>query len=1727
MSSSPIAGVTPQNDVLLPVNTNIAAQVDDEYRGVIPMNMSVFVGDTGNSRKNSLNTLAAVPLTLRTNGTHTTSGLLLPDNVEGIETPLEEWLELTPDGVNEVVYIGDIENDDHLAVSLGQNIGYSIRSEYPEEIASSIAQEFFLGSESVVLAYSDLSPAFGNIITVHDQQNSINPMTSSSVAGSTIDGNDWEWMAPYTPSGGGAICTLDARYEDIWFDLLAEEDGEYFSMDYPYLDGLTVRYPYEARPESTWNFHVIDLHDTARSVTFTIDIQTPQAVFYDLVVEEGEDCVFNFDVDLRGANRSVGLNVLDPNGNIILDANRYALFPEFGKVTSISASLAHPDPGVYRAYVYSSESTLVNYEIRITKKELTDNWISMGASASNGASLASALGSPLLYTSSHSLSDATLQALYALDPKTVYVVDPLQSISGNVISELEELGIYVSRLDSFNDIQGTLAFLHNRESNEGSVILYDPIGARWAPVGLSAASKGAVAIPFSYADSGLMTLSQIPEQIGYHREYTLPFIASFSIIGLWRSSGHLSAFSPPYGSMKAICDRFFLWLEELTGILDVSSVITIAPFRGPGVTLPTAFERSILGATVAGRYPSVSPIASFVQIMRSILRIPLQSSPSREKTALGTHLAYSYYDTVSANNLFDTIVDNSNEFQNLMIASGLNPMQQAGPSTITVLDGSPYYWVASVHGATGDSLYDDDGLVALMGNEAWRGYDSGGNSGYPDPDADGMANPTEDMLEIYNMSDVVPEVDLNGMIAILDACQLGSSYAPASLMEAGAESVVAAWADVLIGPSDMVEMNIELGMIIQNLTLGRALNEALDENSHLYSLDRRGTDTHTTSTEIHMVSASALQFVVFGDPGVKISDHRAIPHQFENRLTSGHVDTSIRATPGSSYLLPMGIHDPVQHIFAQEGTYSVSTYSPFGILINEYSIACDGTELAYCEISFSATTPPGIFLAVWENEDASIGGNVSILLGWIPMEIDAIEVRNALQIGMWDLGVSIISPFDVSVDAILQVLVANTPILVMSNTIMPGRFSIDVSVEVLFMSAGEQSIVAILEIPESGQDIAVLASSVDIGLHWAYYGLFIGVPGLAVGVIGAGLFTKRKLSGITKLRDAYSTELDGDIDAAFDFYCENDLPNAATRVAVNEGLLEARLTRLSYVFGGKVKMSFNELAASYVIDGDHLTASRLYAAADNNEQALMNQVIGHADSGMIENSVVPYRELVLKGFNNSGLEILDWLLTKNDVSLTNDFCRLNHDAIVQLSGRITQSQVTNDTFIAIASTNDDPRLWMNLALQLGKNQDVIDKISSAPNVAEKAHLTELLDSQHKVPIAKAVVGELTNEGSFTKIHDYLAPLDLGDHGISVVIAPLLGLYPQNPKKRGLKTSLKRISKLGSTGSLSAIENAIEMTEQISQIKVEQKSTTKASDPTGALSILPSINDMALMTEVLNSSRENFLSGRDPSLLKIGELAEFVAAMRKGSAEMSPALKDKVKDSIRIVEEALFTKITSDAKKILTFCELDLSPEGLGSTSKQFADLLVQQVNRTDPLSTVHALILAMREKDFMELNDWVTNNIGNDVLENLVLQVMRNPVQRAPYVQRHTKPVVGNDGKMVLKHDIEAVRVDILKDASYSQQSRANEVWVLGLSTAIVRLILDAFALSIPQSDKDRMAINYLKVSGKITLLQNDVLRLISDLIRIGYYSQITIAELLSQADVPHRVRSKLRQLKQ
>ena len=167
-----------QQELGLPVRAADLAQTS--YSGVIPMDLTVMVGVSGNDVQNAFNYLAAVPFAIRSNSTHTASGLILPDDIESYASPLDDWVEFLGGSLNELVFLGDVQNSDHLALTSIADSLTEITGTDHITMAANLAQEFFVGSPSVGAVETPNANQFSDSITMFDVTDTLSGMSSSS-----------------------------------------------------------------------------------------------------------------------------------------------------------------------------------------------------------------------------------------------------------------------------------------------------------------------------------------------------------------------------------------------------------------------------------------------------------------------------------------------------------------------------------------------------------------------------------------------------------------------------------------------------------------------------------------------------------------------------------------------------------------------------------------------------------------------------------------------------------------------------------------------------------------------------------------------------------------------------------------------------------------------------------------------------------------------------------------------------------------------------------------------------------------------------------------------------------------------------------------------------------------------------------------------------------------------------------------------------------------------------------------------------------------------------------------------------------------------------------------------------------------------------------------------------------------------------------------------------------
>jgi len=939
------------------------ARLAEEYSdALLALNMTTIVGTGGSEYENAMNLIAASTLAIRRGESTEARSLVVPDSLElDIETPLDEWLTFLGGSTEELLFIGDVDQADYQDVIDGTGFVHSINESNFFDTASSIASQYFGTSDTVVVTYANSSPdMFSEITTLYNEEGNLSAPTTTATGYSTSSSNNWERKVSITRGGGGIVAWTTGSSSVLNYQLAQlgiSYGGKYYGLDYPWYGNHKMAYPYFEGFGTQWFFNFIDLYPYSRTASFTLYVSTLDIQRYPFTI--GDEEIAQVELSLTSSTNStpIGLYVLDPDGGLILDANRFALLESEMESTTIEATLAYPGPGNYTAYVTTPSASGASYDIEIVKKVFNPDFIESQIASTNGLSIASLQDSPLLFSDGEGLCASVISALSKIRPDDIIVVDPSNKFTSATRNSLSTFAPNVEYVIGLEGMQEFISDEIGSVRNSGNVTIFDPNGGYFAAAGLSAAARMGLAIPICYQGSEMVTKARIPEQFAWHGDYTVPFIGGFHYYDLWTSTLHLSTLHPEYDLVYDVYLAFEDWLNRTSGIISPESLILIAPYNEQGNTVPPTFDRSIIGDCRVGRYPSRIAESSFNQIMQSMLRVPLLSTLVHPK-AVDSHVAYSHGMAVYTNSLSVSNVYSSNTFPTLMSSSGIPSVRESGPSTPSLVANETILWILSSHGIAGDMLYGDDGRIALMNVDCYRGYEAGRTPDSPDSDGDELINPPSDYLLDLNMTSFINGSDLHGLVSYIDTCEVGASYSPALLLESGAEAVVACWVDSFFGPSDLLEETTMQGYAQNNLTLSDALVAGFLINSHVYSMNYEGREVYN----YNIIGATTNQFVVFGNPDVRLYDYMVTPPRVVSRITAD-VPSSMSTTLGysMSFNITMLNHFGLP-IDLEEMEYSVLT--PESSLLHYGISHCDEEGTAEINVAFAEDLDSGRYTII-------------------------------------------------------------------------------------------------------------------------------------------------------------------------------------------------------------------------------------------------------------------------------------------------------------------------------------------------------------------------------------------------------------------------------------------------------------------------------------------------------------------------------------------------------------------------------------------------------------------------------------------------------------------------------------------------------------------------------------------------------------------------------------------
>lgn len=358
-----------------------------------------------------------------------------------------------------------------------------------------------------------------------------------------------------------------------------------------------------------------------------------------------------FNLTWNNPNQYLGFTIIDPAGNEIASSvSTDELFTGEQQNHNLDASIKINSLGecinddYYSICVFSLNTVYAPIDFKIEYKWTQNYSEDFGngiSSATNGAILASMLNSPLLYTSSNTISQETKNILTKLGVKEIYLSNLGNELSLQVINELEEIAHIQSNFmdakeiyDEIRDISGQNDIIFSTIEpwhywlavdtwNENSIIR--------RPAGVKAGSYHFAPAAYLAAHQGSPLLL-----VEYHPKLSQAVTWSTD---WWIKNAINRIQSPPAANMVITAQRTYEFLEEYDfGFIETGDssnqdqeiIITVADQYQIGIP----WDRSFLGAALPGRFWG-SPTDTAYAISRSIFYPSLVfENPAMSKSTL-------------------------------------------------------------------------------------------------------------------------------------------------------------------------------------------------------------------------------------------------------------------------------------------------------------------------------------------------------------------------------------------------------------------------------------------------------------------------------------------------------------------------------------------------------------------------------------------------------------------------------------------------------------------------------------------------------------------------------------------------------------------------------------------------------------------------------------------------------------------------------------------------------------------------------------------------------------------------------------------------------------------------------------------------------------------------------------------------------------------------------------
>ncbi|MFW9842774.1 MAG: hypothetical protein ACFFES_17940, partial [Candidatus Thorarchaeota archaeon] len=1017
------------------------------------------------------------------------------------------------------------------------------------------------------------------------------------------------------------------------------------------------------------------------------------------------------------------------------------------------------------------------------------------------------------------------------------------------------------------------------------------------------------------------------------------------------------------------------------------------------------------------------------------------------------------------------------DFPTLVSSAGLTSVMQVGPSTISELADAPYAWVATIHGATGTDLYEYDGQAALFDTNTWRAYDDGWSASNPDADTEespyGVVNPSHSNLLIYDIGDLFVGTNLRGMFAFLDSCQIGSSYGPSMIMERGADAVVACRTDTLVGPADMVEYNVLSNMVDSAMSLGAALDDAFGINSHRYAPHDIGKDTYVSVSDAAMIGASCLQFIIFGDPDVTIYDWDATPFPIMERTLGIGPSHSPRAYPGSTYQLPLGMHDPVGNIYASDGTYEVRVYDTQDNLLTSGTAISTSSEMGHFEIQFSESATLGIY----NLEITDTGTNETfynqIILEWPNLEIQSIVSSSYVELGTWQIDISVYNPQDVVAETTVQISLNNEILLVADASWTPGYSSNRFEMMLLFGHAGDQILNVLITIGSQSTECCNYNTPLFVIGHWVSPVLLYVIPALGIAVVISGLYTRRLGSKVATLQEAMEAEKDGNHEKAFDMYGKNRLTRAATRIAVKEDLPEKMMGALMHYYGDQVRVDLQSLAAQTASEGDYAKASRIYLLLNQNDRGLHYKALTELEDGSIDEAVQTFRDILSNRLVVPGLEVIRHLESM-DEKTQSTFVELAKDDILSFANALQNQEVNQVFLLSMVEGHVEEDYLVKFLMNIRQVDEVAQKIFAKETIPKMAALTKVLETVQQETVVPIVVRLMLPTIKLKQIAKYITSVEINDRAKETAVSPILEKLILEPGNKERIAALQTISKSSSAGSLRIIDEAIEAVNSMITAAEGVGVSPDAFGSAGLVPVIAGLQDRALADKLLKQTERQVLSGSVPASASIDALAEYVYGLRSavyGVADVHPQVPLK----LRSYQDTLQNRISSSIQEAVMASKLQLDgSDWLEVSSNAIAEKILTSVPLADSLSVVKGCFRALSHASSRLVLECLRNSIDLEKQTEAANTIMNDPLQRDRILRKHMKLRVDEYGRSAWVPDEEAAFADVLSQVLGEWKPQATQAISVGLFKTARNVAVNTAESQVPARELVDVSVEFL-----------------------------------------------------